>query len=393
MKALLVLMAAASCVYARDLHVDPAAADDKGDGLAQPVKTIAHAIRLAQPGDTIHLAPGAYHESAEFGKRSGEEGKPIVLDGHGAILDGSEPVLKKDWEQISPGLYRRIHLLPKVEAFMIQRWFMLWDGKMNHMGRTSKGHQDPLKKPVDLQPGEWTYVVDEDAFYVRIAPEGDLDEAHIRFPARSSGVALGGASHIVVRNVTATHVFNDGFNVHGSVRDARFEDIRAIECGDDGFSAHEDAECEIDGLVSIGNSTGFTDINSSKTHYRLVYLEGNLGCDILFQGDGDHSVVDGRVISSVSAPLGVSPGNTKSETPCRCRLENVYFEHQGKPLHLKFPAKSDVKATRCSFFGFTRPETSGVIALEDCAFAEKPEPSAVGADLVKLKELGLFSKP
>src|SRR4051812_48326707 len=132
---------------ARELHVDPAAPDDKGDGLAVPVKTIAHAIRLAQAGDTIHLTPGTYHESAEFGRKAGEEGRPIVLDGHGAILDGSESVLKQDWEQVSPGLYRKVRLLPKVEDFMIQRWFMLWDGKMNHMGRTSKGHRDPLKKP------------------------------------------------------------------------------------------------------------------------------------------------------------------------------------------------------------------------------------------------------
>ncbi|MFM9961519.1 MAG: DUF1565 domain-containing protein [Planctomycetaceae bacterium] len=81
-----------SAVGASDLHVDPLAGDDAHDGAARPVKTIARAIRLAQPGDTIHLRPVTYRDWAGFFDKSGEPGKPITLEGHGATLDGSDPL-------------------------------------------------------------------------------------------------------------------------------------------------------------------------------------------------------------------------------------------------------------------------------------------------------------
>ena len=54
---------------------------------------------------------------------------------------------------------------------------------MNHMGRTSKGPSQPLKKPDDLQAGEWTIVQNEHAFYLRIDPAKSLDD--YKSPRRS----------------------------------------------------------------------------------------------------------------------------------------------------------------------------------------------------------------
>jgi hypothetical protein len=45
---------------------------------------------------------------------------------------------------------------------------------MNHMGRTSKGPSEKLKKPAELQAGEWTFAAEEDAFYLRLAEGEDL---------------------------------------------------------------------------------------------------------------------------------------------------------------------------------------------------------------------------
>jgi len=177
---------------ARDLHVDPAQGRDSNDGVKLPFKTIKQAIRVALPGDTIHLVPATYYESAVFANKHGEPGRPITLDGHGAVLEGSDPVTSKEWEPVSPGLYRKQHLIPRIDDAVLQRWFMLWNGRMNHMGRTSKGLRPPFKALADLQPDEWTYVKDEDAFYVKIPPGQDLDAANLRYPYRSAGVALGG---------------------------------------------------------------------------------------------------------------------------------------------------------------------------------------------------------
>ncbi|HEV7401945.1 MAG TPA: hypothetical protein VGO11_03430 [Chthoniobacteraceae bacterium] len=384
-----------AAAHARDLHVDPAKGDDTSDGVAQPVKSIKQAIRLALPGDTIHLEKTTYYESAEFGKKSGEPGKPIVLEGHGAVLEGSERVTGKDWEHVSAGLYRKVHLLPKIEPFVLQRWFMVWGDKLVHMDRTSKGRLAPFKQPADLQIDEWTYVADEEAFYIRIARESDLDTMRIRYPARSSGVAIGGAAHLVVRDLTCTHVSNDGFNVHGSARDCRFENIQAIGCGDDGFSAHEDAECEIDGFRSIGNSTGFTDINSSKTHYQRVYVGGCLAFDFLFQGDGEHSVRDAVIQSFAQTPFGVGSPDPSATRSCQVQLEDLYFVQTGKAYQVRLPVRTSVAITRSSFLNFPPFESKGELTLKDCVVSLEYDMGynslTVGADMARLMKLGLFS--
>jgi hypothetical protein len=67
--------------YSTDFYVDPSLGDDHANGLAAkpdapnaPVKTIVRGLKLAQAGDTVHLAPAVYRESAVFNNRAGEEG-------------------------------------------------------------------------------------------------------------------------------------------------------------------------------------------------------------------------------------------------------------------------------------------------------------------------------
>ena len=60
---------------ASNLRVDLVIGDDTNDGATQPVKTIGRAIRLAMPGDTIHLQPVTHRDWAGFFDKSGEPGK------------------------------------------------------------------------------------------------------------------------------------------------------------------------------------------------------------------------------------------------------------------------------------------------------------------------------
>jgi len=167
MRAVLSLLAlAAASALGRDFHVDPRLGDDRANGLAAsitgtngPVKTIARGLKLAGPGDTVHLAPAVFKESAVFYNRRGEPGRPITLDGHGATLDGSEPLDPAQWREPAPGLFACTNLL-RLDDAVIGRWFFLWNGRMNHMGRTAKGPSAPLKPPGELRPGEWTFVKD-----------------------------------------------------------------------------------------------------------------------------------------------------------------------------------------------------------------------------------------
>jgi hypothetical protein len=127
------------------IHVDPIKGDDVNNGTTAPVRTIARAVRMAQPGDTIHLTPATYFESIDLSGKHGKPGQPIIVDGHGSILDGSEPVNLAEWESLGNGLYRKSKLMPRMEDATLSRWFFLWDDKMKRMGRCSKGPSQPLK--------------------------------------------------------------------------------------------------------------------------------------------------------------------------------------------------------------------------------------------------------
>src|SRR5690606_4979959 len=222
---LLALLLLPLSLPARDLRV----------GIDPEVPTIARAIKLAAPGDTIHLEAGkVYRDYAGFHGKKGEPGKPITLDGHGAVLEGSDPLDPVRWSEVSPGLFAAEELPLALSDAVIGRWFFLFDGKMQLMGRTSKGKSAALKAPGDLQPGEWTFVKDPSrdtlssrrihgTFYLRIAPGLSLADTNIAVPVRSAGVQFSGDNaHLVIRNLTATHPYNDGFNIHGDCRDILF---------------------------------------------------------------------------------------------------------------------------------------------------------------------------
>lgn len=401
------LLAASLSAHARDLYVDPQTGLDNASGLAAqpgekdgPVKTIARGLKLALAGDTVHLAKTVYHESAVFNNRAGEAEKPITLDGHGAVLEGSEPLDPAVWTETSPGLFQCDHLLPHDDA-VIQRWFFLWDGKMNHMGRTSKGHRPDFKKPEDLKPGEWSYVKDTQnppadhrfirgTFYVKLPPGQKLADARIAAPMRSAGVQLSGNNQwLVIRNLVATHVYNDGYNIHQHCDHVAFENISAIECGDDGISAHETAEFTVDGLVSIRNSTGICDTGESSTHYRHVFIRDCLGFDVYFFQGGKHSITEGVVLSSSPHALSL---NGNDGTRCSLKLDNVLFQGQTGLNDARVDKNAALETEHVTFQGISFIAAGGDIQMHETLIAPAPEksgpaPSGHGANAAALLKM------
>ncbi|MEP6670021.1 MAG: hypothetical protein ABJF10_12755 [Chthoniobacter sp.] len=382
------LLAFTTALHATDYYVDPVSGDDhangfatKADGTNGPVKTIARAVKAALPGDTVHLATAVYKESAVFHNRTGEPGKPITLDGHGATLDGSDALNPADWPEVSPGLFRNDNLL-RLDDAVLQRWFFLWDGKMNHMGRTSKGLRPDLKKVEELQPGEWTFVKDDarsvpksaqifGSFYVKLPPGQELADAHIAAPMRSAGIQISGTNHwITIRNVNATHVYNDGYNIHGSCRDVVFEHIGAFECGDDGISAHDDCRYVVDGLVSIGNSTGIADTVDSVTEYDHVFIKDCLGVDLLFVGTNRHVIRNGIVLSHAHTPLslsGTDPGT------CSLLLDNVFIRREAEPAEARVSKGGALDLQHVTLLGCHLVAADGKVTMDDTVIGLAPE--------------------
>ncbi|RBP38522.1 hypothetical protein DES53_11140 [Roseimicrobium gellanilyticum] len=361
------------------IHVDPIKGDDTHDGVAGPVRTIARAIRLAKPGDTVHLEPATYFESVDLSGKHGEPGRPITIDGHGAIIEGSDPVKLAEWESMGDGLYRRVKLMPRMDEAILSRWFFLWDDKINRMSRCSKGPSQPLKKPADLLPGEWTYVKEETAFYVKLPADKPLDSVRIRYPLRSSGVVFSReGSHLAVRNITATHVHNDGFNIHGAQRALTFENIAAIECGDDGFSAHEDGDCRIDGFVSIGNATGLCDTGTSRTYYKNVYIKDCVGYDLFFIGL-EHSVENAIIESSAARAFHLDGFRLTDGQTCTLRMRNVSMQRVGGGANEVRVGRGGVlEAERCTITNLNIQVTpGGNAAIRKSLINGEPKPEII----------------
>jgi hypothetical protein len=373
--------------HARDLRV----------GIDPDVPTIHHAIKLAAPGDTIHLEAGkVYRDYAGFYGKKGEPGKPITLDGHGATLEGSDPLDPAQWREVSPGLFAADDLLPNLSDAVIGRWFFLFDGKMQLMGRTSKGRSEPLKKPEELQPGEWTFVKDPSrekppskaiygSFFIRLASGQSLADAKIFVPVRSAGVQFGGDNaHLVIRNLTATHSYNDGFNIHGDCREVVFENIRAIESGDDGISAHESAQYRVDGFVSIGNSTGICDTGTAQTSYRNVFIADCVGFDLYFLDEGRYSLTNAVIFSSAQNPLTVTG---RADGVCRLDMENVYIRRLVEPRKAMIANGAELAAHRCTFEGIVFQSAGTAVWTDSILEGDIREPGEKGAYLEALQKL------
>ncbi|MBI5801626.1 MAG: hypothetical protein HZA92_13010 [Verrucomicrobia bacterium] len=375
------VLLASVCAHARDIHV------------GKDAPTIHAAIKIAQPGDTIHLEPKVYREYAGFYGKRGAPGRPITLDGHGATLEGSDPIDPSKWSEVSPGLFKNDNLLPRLDDAITARWFFIINGKMNLMGRTSKGRSAPYKTPEALQANEWTFIKGPpraDAkpqqsfgtFFLKLPAGQKLAEAGIAMPVRSAGVQLSGDNaHLVIKNLTATHPYNDGFNIHGDCRDVVFENIRAIECGDDGISAHESAQYRVDGFVSIGNSTGICDTGTAQTSYTRVFIADCAGVDLYFLDHGRYGVTNAVVFSSSQHALVVTGD-------CRLTLDNVLIR-RSRPLHEgNVTTRATLAARRCTFENM-EVKVTGVATWDDCLINGKPAPDAQakGAILPELNKL------
>jgi len=212
---------------------------------------------------------------------------------------------------------------------------------------------------------------------VKLAPGQTLAGAQIAAPMRSTGVQFSGTNaHLVIRNLTATHVYNDGFNIHGSSRDVLFENIRAIECGDDGISSHDDCQYRVSGFVSIGNSTGICDTGNSVTSYDRVFIRNCLGHDLYFLDTGRYWISNSVVLSSAARAFVVT-GRDQTNPPCRLVLDNVLIRRETGSNDVRVTKNSILDARRCTFLNLSFQATGGEVRLRDSVIAGAPAPEIV----------------
>jgi hypothetical protein len=335
-----------SSSYARDIYVNPQAGSDSADGLCAavgdksgPVKTIDRAMALAKAGDTVFLGGFTFKGKGEYVlvDKSGEPGKPIIIDGQGATIDGAIPIDPNEWVQAGPGLYKTEAIYKKwMKIFKgndawLCRFFFVFDGKFNRMNISCKAPAFPYKDPNALEPGEWSFQAKDTCFYIKTDPSKKLADCNVAVPNLVSGVQIyGSISHIVFRNIKATHVDNDGFALttvdpNASISDIVYENICSMECGDDGFSAHGNCDVKVNGFYAENCSTGIASQGNS-TNSRIV-TKNIHGVDIYF-GSGRHVITDSFLdCSGHLAPIiaTVWP-NEYGYKECSLTLNNVFIK-------------------------------------------------------------------
>ena len=301
---LLVLAAAlaAGKGLAAERYVDPAhpAARDAGEGDAKsPYRTLAHAIRRIQPGDTLKLAPGTYRDSLIFPDITWS-GAPTTVQpaakGAEVVIKGSD--LVTGWQQVERGLYvKRPWTSNSQQVFVDGAPLKQIGGTVMNGFPEKAGH--PMAKLHQGQGGIWPgrvpggvrqmtensfhYDASAQSLYVKIAPAGSLDDRTVEVSVRpylalgrglkgvnlidlrfqhsnttavsqSGAISLAG-DRMVIENVDVSHTDGAGIDITGD--DNVVRNSRANHCGQVGMKVRGRGVKLIDNETSFNNTRGF----------------------------------------------------------------------------------------------------------------------------------------
>lgn len=231
-------------------------------------------------------------------REGGTPEKPAVFDGKGMIIDLGIDVTDRDWQRDGDVWTSRGPFPSHPPTDDVQRAGLFIDEVplriVRDRAREEEGGKAVFVAPAALQPGQMGFAADG-SFHFRWPAGKKPGAARIILPAAklASCVSIQ-CSHITVRNLTARYAGNDGFNIHGARVGIRLENVKALSNADEGISAHETVEMEVEGAEIAWNGSsagGVADVNESVTSYKNCELHHNLGAAFFFAGKR-HRIID-----------------------------------------------------------------------------------------------------
>lgn len=219
----------------------------------KPFASIAAAVNEVQPGDTIQLAKGSgpYREVLRI-SQSGLPEAPIIFDGNGEVITGFSP-LEGFRDVDGQTLCTLPRPFPCVLTYQGER--LVQDAATGQFTKWARLSDDG--KSLILLPGTKT--------------------AGWEISVRDFVVQVLNVSHHVYRNIRASGSLNDGFNLHGTGTDLVFENIEGFQNLDEGFSAHDQIVCRIDGGQFWENDNGIGNVARSSMEASNIRCHSNLG--------------------------------------------------------------------------------------------------------------------
>lgn len=273
---LLLLAGLPSLSFPDDIyHVDPVRGNDRSEGTAEnPLKSFDKALNLlAGKGGEIHFAPGTLlRQHLRIIRKSGLPGKPIVIDGHGVVINLGIDLTGGPWTKIDEG-FRYGKPVPKHHE--------IYSASVVFVNGFPLHHYNP-NRPSEREWHGGSSRYDDEGRLIIVFPKGlDPTNAVVVLTGtddQCSGLLVNGSSHVVLKNMIVVFAGNDGFNFHGVGENVRLENVTALFNGDEGISAHETYQVHAtDSEVAFSGSRsgGIADVDDSETTYRNIRSHQN----------------------------------------------------------------------------------------------------------------------
>jgi hypothetical protein len=230
----LLLLLFSSPVVARDIFVDNATGDDAANGraaeqstLGGPVRTIARALELLTNGDRLTLADNdePYCEPICLSgpRHRGTQRHPLVIDGGGAVLDGTVMAQYGAWRHVRGDVFAM-----RPQRLTYQRLFR--DGKpLKRAALVSWNGRGP-----QLEPLEWTLA--QGHIYLRVEEDHLPNDYSLRHTGLQTGISLYNTDYVRIENLIVQGFQQDGINAHDTVRHAEIVDVECRANGRSGIS-------------------------------------------------------------------------------------------------------------------------------------------------------------
>ncbi len=264
--AAIVPLVLASPAAARDLYVNNTAGDDLLDGAAEtasgsghgPVQTLRQALWLANTADRITLANTGtpYHESVTlFGdKHSGFSTRPFIIDGNGAVLDGSLPVPADAWKFDRDNVFRF-----RPERMAYQQLFL--DGRpalRRSLASTTAGLPP-------LNPLEWALYNGQ--IYFRVEEDRMPDQYNPSYANLTVGITLYKVEHVAIANLYVQGFQLDGINLQDVRYPCTITQVAARGNGRSGIAVCGASKVSIEACLAGNNGQSQLHLEGpSETH-------------------------------------------------------------------------------------------------------------------------------
>lgn len=278
---------------ARDIFVNNVQGNDATRGLMAettdpdngPVKTIARALRIAEPSDRVVLINTGkpYRNSISLaGKNcSGTKDAPFTIIGNGVTIDGTKPVPVDAWKHYKGDVFR---FQPPRAGFQC----------LYHKGKPVRRALVTGTKMPKLDPGQWCLF--GPYIYFRVEKDRLPEDYHLAYGQLSTGITLLYVRNVLIQDVAVQGFRLDGISAINNAYGVQLLRVTARGNGRSGISIANVSEVEINDCFIGSNGTAqILTLPRSKTRVVDTQILANTAPAFDRQG-GELNVEGGEIV-------------------------------------------------------------------------------------------------